>query len=207
MSRIFFQEDIRVIMGERIRARRKELKLTQTAFASKLADTQQKELSELSIKPEAVPEVRAKLQRTISDWENGNSPISNRDIWSICKVLNCDVSYLFGETPIDCPKKEIADVSKATGLSPQAVEFLQSNDYSDIVSAFITHPDFVGICERIRELQDKEALSKAQAKIWADGIWERASGKAFPKVIISDALFGGARTCFERILTDLVEEE
>lgn len=207
MSRIFFQEDIRVIMGERIRVRRKELKLTQTAFASKLADTQQKELSELSIKPEAVPEVRAKLQRTISDWENGNSPISNRDIWSICKVLNCDVSYLFGETPIDCPKKEIADVSEATGLSPQAVEFLQSNDFSDIVSALITHPEFVGICDRIRELQDKEALDKAQANIWAEGIWKRASGEAFPKVIISDALFGGARTCFERILTDLVEEE
>lgn len=172
-------------MGERIKVRRKALHISQAELADKL-DRQQK---------------------TVSQWETGTNYLQTKDIPDIANALECDISYLFCELPTDCPTHVLSDVSEETGLSPQAVEFLQANDYADIVSALITHPEFVGICERIRELQDKEALSKAQTKIWVDGIWERANGKAFPKVIVSDALFSGARTCFERILTDLVEEE
>lgn len=207
MSRIFFQEDIRVIMGERIRYRRKELNLTQKDFAEQLADTQQKELAELSNEPEEVPEVSPKLQRTISAWENGNSPISNRDIWSICKVLKCDVSYLFGETKNpERPTKDIDDIVELTGLGPQAVEFLQKQNNSDIASSLITNPEFPVLCNIIRQLQDQERLNEIQAELIVKMMKEKIGGKTFPNIDISTTLYSGAKDSLVRILDSFREE-
>lgn len=202
------KKDIRETMGERIRDRRNELELTQTKFAEKLADTQQKELIELSEKPEEVPVVSPKRQRTISAWENGNCPITNSDIVSICKVLECDVFYLFGETKNPkCPTKDIDDIVKLTGLSPQAVEFLQKQNNSDIVSSLITNPEFLVLCNIIRQLQDHERLNKIQAELIVKAMKEKIGGKTFPKIDISTTLYSGAKDSLVRILDSFREEE
>jgi transcriptional regulator with XRE-family HTH domain len=40
----------------------------------------------------------------------------------LCKILDCDIDYLFGNLPDGVYKNEVAEVSAVTGLSPKAVE-------------------------------------------------------------------------------------
>lgn len=173
-------------MGERIKIRRKALNISQAELADKLN----------------------RQQKTVSQWETGTNYLQTKDIPEIANALECDIAYLFCELPTDCPTQVISDASESTGLSPQAVEFLQSNDYSDIVSAFITHPEFSRMCNYIRQLQDKEGMHRAQTFITKEAVFEHGlNGKSFPNVDVFLSLYTGVKDCFNRILDSIVEEE
>lgn len=101
--------------GDRLRSRRKELKYTQEALANKM--------QELGVEVET---------QTFKKWEviGNQSSVGQKKscssyyIPALCKALDCDVEYLFGNSPT--PHKEIADVAEATGLSKKAAEKLIS---------------------------------------------------------------------------------
>lgn len=61
---------------------------------------------------------------TLKQWELGNNKIDIEWIPYICRVLECDVSYLFGETLQETREKD--DIYTATGLSREAVDNFSS---------------------------------------------------------------------------------
>lgn len=91
-------------IGNRIKKRRREIGLTQTDF-----------LSELDL---------SKDSRTmVSKWENGITLPQTDMIPKICKALDCDAGYLFGE--YEHPKRVASDIISETGLSENAIYTLQ----------------------------------------------------------------------------------
>lgn len=103
-------------LGRRIRRRRKELGITQVEFAMSL------NLSEDS-------------RAMISKWENGLALPTTALIPDICKILCCDVGYLFGE--YELPTRELSDISAETGLSVEAINELRSTKESPIFHGFL----------------------------------------------------------------------
>ena len=93
-------EEILVLIGERIRQRRKDFKMTQNQLAEKMG-----------------------LDRSaISKWEKGTQAIPVYELHRLCQVLSCDVGYLFGD--YDTPRKAISDLAALTCLSDRAASRL-----------------------------------------------------------------------------------
>ena len=93
-------EEILVLIGERIRQRRKDFKMTQNQLAEKMG-----------------------LDRSaISKWEKGTQAIPVYELHRLCQVLSCDVGYLFGE--YNTPRKAISDLAALTCLSDRAASRL-----------------------------------------------------------------------------------
>lgn len=90
-------------IGERIKQRRAELDLTQQKLAQK---------------------INYGDHTTISKWENGHQPPSIDQLMELCKVLNCEVGFLFGD--YDMPKWKPAGFQEATGLSNSSCEMLDN---------------------------------------------------------------------------------
>ena len=82
-------------------------------------------------------------RKTVGNWETGTVSIPINRLADICKLLDCDMDYLFGK--IDIPKNSTCNVMKETGLSQTAVEKIiawkNTDDYhrfwGDIISAII----------------------------------------------------------------------
>lgn len=70
-------------------------------------------------------------------WELGNNPVSSDWIVVLCKVLDCDAGYLFGEYAEK--KRSISDACTITGLSENSVAVL--NDYTPKVIARFPNGD------------------------------------------------------------------
>lgn len=97
------------IIGERIRAERKALNLTQEELAGEVA---------------ALTGDEVIGQNTISDWERGISiPPLNR-IFALSKLFQCDCGYLLGDYEEKTHNENY--ISEETGLSPESVRFLCS---------------------------------------------------------------------------------
>ena len=88
-------------VGYRIKERRKEIKLAQSDFAEAIG-------------------MAASSRTTIAKWERGDSSPNVTMIPLICKALDCDAGYLFGE--FDTPHKEAQDIMKQTSFSSHASE-------------------------------------------------------------------------------------
>ena len=83
----------------------------------------------------------------LKQWELGNNPVDLEWLPAICKVLDVDFGYLFGEYPEK--NRVFSDVARVTGLTEKAVEVLfQMNNkkhvraFSDLLSCIISDPDF-----------------------------------------------------------------
>ncbi|MBR3474202.1 MAG: helix-turn-helix transcriptional regulator [Oscillospiraceae bacterium] len=83
----------------------------------------------------------------LKQWELGNNPVDLEWLPAICKVLDVDYGYLFGE--YSEKNRVISDVVKETGLTENAVNVLiqlsskkQVRAYSDLLSCLISDPDF-----------------------------------------------------------------
>ena len=63
---------------------------------------------------------------TIKNYENPNKEISPKlsIVYNLCDILECDIDYLLGK--IDVPRHETADIMSVTGLTDDAVYFLNT---------------------------------------------------------------------------------
>lgn len=106
---------IKTIMGARLKKAREEAR-------GGLGLTRQ-ELVDILNSREDRPVLNKKASisiETLKQWEYGNNPINVEWIPVICKVLDCDVGFLFGEYPEK--RREISDACKFTGLSETVIE-------------------------------------------------------------------------------------
>lgn len=114
---------VRKMIGFRIQSAREAKKLSRSALAELLIQnelcpevTTRKNTSEIKTPAEA-------LTDRLKQWEYGNNPVDLEFIPAICKVLECDVGYLFAEYP---EKNRISsDLCSVTGLSERAVVALK----------------------------------------------------------------------------------
>lgn len=104
-NRIYNSENIKNIVGSRIKEARKSHKVSRKKLCD-LLNKQEPDMSDLQ------PD-------TLKQWELGVNQINIAWIPAICKVLNCDVGYLFGEheekTYLEC------DIHEKTGLEENAI--------------------------------------------------------------------------------------
>ena len=177
-------------LGDIVTKERKRKGLSQEALIGKLKD-----------------DYKVKISRNrLSKLENG-SVLNGSDfelLRAYKEIFDCDYGYLFGE--IKAPKQSTEYICNETGLSPQAVEFLQKQNNSDIVSSLITNPEFPVLCNIIRQLQDQERLNEIQAKLIVKMMKEKIGGKTFPNIDISTTLYSGAKDSLVRILDSFREE-
>ena len=87
--------------GVNIQKRREQLGLTQTQLAERIWE---EEIKSSDNEPSAVKEQKRK---NIGNYENGKFPKDGGIYYRLCKVLDCDMDYLFGL--IDSPKHVYAD--------------------------------------------------------------------------------------------------
>ena len=79
-------------------------------------------------------------EATLKQWEYGNNRIDIEWIPYLCRALNCDVGYLFGEYPEK--HRESMDIRKETGLSEDSIIRLTEIDKMDkrvksVIHAFL----------------------------------------------------------------------
>lgn len=126
-------------IGDRIKSRRKSLKLSQQRLA---------EMLEL------------KNRTSISHWEKEHKTPDLKTLITLCNVLDCDLDYLAGA--ISVPRRSDADVIKATGLSQAAVDSLKtyassgsnglkSTTYLELLSSLIANTGFFHLVRDINK--------------------------------------------------------
>lgn len=96
---------VRKIIGERLSMARNVSRQQLCSFANRLAADDEKEMS--------------LNEATLKQWEYGNNRIDIEWIPYLCRALNCDVGYLFGEYPEK--QRESADIREKTGLSEDSI--------------------------------------------------------------------------------------
>lgn len=96
------------IIGDRIRANRKENGLSQEQLAEYL--------EQITTKPTK--------RQTVAGWENGKPIKKLEQLTALCEIFDCDMSYLLCE----CDSKHIRtqDISSSIGLSEKAIDTLIS---------------------------------------------------------------------------------
>lgn len=142
-----------LIVGKQIYKRRKQLKLSQEALAEKIIN---------DIYPEKSKDGTGitYLKNKISAIERGCTSTKNlkridlyfEEVVAICNALDCDISYLLGETNyngVEYSKQKYKIISKDTGLDEYAIKALcqiQKDDqkthrlsWSLILSMFISY--------------------------------------------------------------------
>lgn len=107
MADLYVYENRREQIGKRIKALRKEKKLTQKQLAGRITDI--------------VPTDKDKGfgQSTISGWERGEQLPPLQKLIALSDIFQCDISYLLCD--YDIKKKDILDISQFTGLSEKSV--------------------------------------------------------------------------------------
>lgn len=138
--------DIKEI-GRRLQERRKEFFKTQYDFAEALGIDERK---------------------TVGNWETGTVAIPIHRLSDICKLLDCDLDYLFGK--IDVPKNNTADIIKETRLSQKAIEKIVSWKNCDDYRRF-----WVEYLSLIIEADNSEDLLLNISKILGFSKWEAIS--------------------------------
>lgn len=107
MTDLFVYEKRKKRIGERIKALRQEMKMTQKQLAGHIDDI--------------VPTDKDKGfgQSTISGWERGDQLPPLPKLIALSEIFQCDISFLLCD--YDKKKKDVMDVSEITGLSETAV--------------------------------------------------------------------------------------
>lgn len=104
-------EDIKKLAGERIAVARKKIGLSQSQLAEKMYSAENN--ADICIS-----------QSTISAWERGASfpPIDR--LYTLAKILQCNISYLLGES--DAVNMSELQISEYIGLKEESIRVLHS---------------------------------------------------------------------------------
>ena len=134
---------VQKIFGARLKAARGDKGVSRQEFCDAIntcADrpTRRNKLDELS------------LER-LKKWEYGENPVDLEWLPTICSVLQIDVGYLFGE--YEEHTRVISDISAETGLSSDAVTYLQTFKSRPSVISFFD--DFIRFCGLHGEMMQK----------------------------------------------------
>lgn len=118
---------VKKTIGKNIQKAREQKKLSRKELAKKLSEFKDRPI--INSKQEEMSEDRLKK------WEYGENAINTEWIPLLCKALDCDVGYLFGE--YEEKKREISDVCVITGLSERAIaNLLHFKDLSQVGNLF-----------------------------------------------------------------------
>lgn len=148
---------VKTIMGQRLREAREEIKLSRDKF-SQLLNT-------FSDRPITNGKQEEMNVERLKQWEYGNNPIAVEWLPLLCRALNCDVGYLFGE--YEEKHREAADIRKTTGLTEDAISALktirqynQTDWILDALNTILSEDDFLTLLLYIVKYEtsgDKEA--------------------------------------------------
>lgn len=141
-------------LGQRLQKIRKTKYKTQKAFAEALY------LSD---------------RKTVSKWETGETEIPITQLSDICKLLDCDLDYLFGK--IDVSKNQTNNIMIETGLSEMAVEVLLNNQYTDILNAILKDENFINLLNIISEWSEAD-LDNTHNHLIIDNIRNKLNDKS-----------------------------
>lgn len=141
-NRILNSKDIKNTVGVRLQKARKDTGYSREKFC------------EVLNKHEASPVLscgaKALQPDTLKQWELGTNAINILWLPAVCKVLNCDTGYIFGEH--EGKTGIISDVQKETGLSEKAIEELlklnrldsyYSRTIQELLSVMLTDSTFL----------------------------------------------------------------
>lgn len=106
-------------------------------------------------------------RKTVSKWETGETEIPITQLSDICKLLDCDLDYLFGK--IDVSKNQTNNIMIETGLSEMAVEVLLNNQYTDILNAILKDENFINLLNIISEWSEAD-LDSTHGNLIVDNI-------------------------------------
>lgn len=139
-------------IGERIREKRLEMGLSQSALAQELGVSMQ----------------------SVSLWENGKTMIGSSSVVAIAKKLKCDIYWLLGEpTQEEKNKKDIENEDKSPPLTMLQFNPFISDDYVDD-----SLKDATVFLKRAYQEMDKarriELLRKA-VELWKESVNETLS--------------------------------
>ena len=87
-------------------------------------------------------------EKTVRDWEKGNTKIPTEGLIKLAEIFECDINYLIGK--YEHRTKEATDICKVTGLSEAAVNVLIENKDSTTdnpIAPFIS--EFILNCDEI----------------------------------------------------------
>lgn len=148
----------------------------------------QRILSERNLKGWTQKELHERVEtyseKTVRDWEKGNTKIPTEGLIKLAEIFECDVNYLIGK--YEYRTKEATDICKATGLSEAAINILLKDNKQGFISYFIengkdifaTFGDYVQLERSLQELKKlpywkviKEAFDKVQNVSQGDGRW------------------------------------
>lgn len=149
-----------------------DTKTTKTIMGSRLKKARGKlkrqELVDILNSREDRPVLNKKMAsisiETLKQWEYGNNPINVEWLPVICKALDCDIGFLFGE--YEEKRREVSDVCAVTGLSPGAVNFIQymtENGKKDVLNQTIINLHFfrfLGLIYRLSEARWRPGFDK-----------------------------------------------
>ena len=156
------------------------------------------------------PHINASRQ-TLYKALKGKTSLPLGNVIELCKLLQCSISYLVGETEYTSNEKHF--IGQWTGLSEDAINVLTkwvNNDGSDsfdskifceLLSEIITHPRFYEIFEKIQSAMIERDRQKS-LKIYDD---ENSSVKH----IYDSQADNNVNACLynaSRIFTDIIEE-
>jgi transcriptional regulator with XRE-family HTH domain len=148
-----FLEERRKLTGERIKACRRSMHLTQKELLDKLFLSQS-----------SVGSLRA--------WERGERLPDTDTLARMCQLFDCDFGFLIGDYPEK--KRDVADVRKITGLSAEAVNticFMTQNGKQDVLNAVVSNYHFfklLGLIFRLSKAKQKSDLEKLFSSQFGD---------------------------------------
>lgn len=140
-------EYISAKIGKRISQERKKMKLSQDKFIALLSDDYGYPMS----------------RNTLSKIEQGKNSHYDCELFLImCEIFDCEMGYLLGE--YDCKTGRDTDITKVTGLNPDAISKLNtilerngSTRRIDLLNLLINHPSFELLLALIGDKTDTQS--------------------------------------------------
>lgn len=157
------------VFSSRLKSRREDKGKTQAELARLV-------WPEIFSDPNMSEKAKDTKRKCIVGYENGKFPKDPEIYIRLCKALDCDMGYLFGE--YECSTVDVQAISDYTGLSEKAIEFMheslpgdgETDLVSTILSAFLT-PAGVLISSEVGRL----LLDLAKYKEFAPAFSEKGS--------------------------------
>lgn len=160
-------KDVKTTIGKNLQGAREDKKLSRKELA--------KQLNRFEDRPVINEKQEEMTEERLKKWEYGENTINIEWIPFLCRALDCDVGYLFGD--YEEKKREISDVCAVTGLSIAAAKAIIENEYGfkgnriESLNFLLTSINFGNALEelpkfrrKVKELYQLEMIKSKQIK-------------------------------------------